>query len=206
MNETELAGIVGARLCHHLVSPIGAVVNGTDLVRELGAANAADELAMVEQSAHRSAAVLKFHRLAFGRTSEPATGLARAELKLRADEVVANRRVHVGWTTPEGPPVPALVAGLTCLMLLAARAMLGMTGTLRVVLPSGDTLPVSVIVEGEKAAVTADQRRWLAGAAGPAPDPRQVEFALIGPVAAAAGARAELTEGEGQLALRALPR
>jgi len=172
MNETELAGIVGARLCHDLVSPIGAVVNGSDLVRELGAANAADELAMVEQSAHRAAAVLKFHRLAFGRTSEPATALARAELKLRADEVMANRRVHVGWTTPEGPPVPAMVARLTCLMLLAARAMLGMTGTLRVVLQSGDTLPVAVIVEGEKAAVTADQRRCLAGAAGPAPDPR----------------------------------
>lgn len=206
MNEIELAGTVSARLCHDLVSPVGAAVNGIDLVRELGPADAADELAMVAQSAQRAAAVLKFHRLAFGPTSEPASALTRAELRQRAEEVVAGRRVQIGWSAPEGPPLPAPVARLACLMLLGARTMLGMSGTLRMVLPSREALPVAVIAEGAKAAATADQRRWLAGAEGPAPDPRQVEFALLGPVAAAAGARLELTEGDGQLALRALPR
>ena len=62
----ELAGTVCTRICHDLVSPVGAVVNGADLIDELGVADAKDEMAMIAQSARRAAAMLKFHRLAFG--------------------------------------------------------------------------------------------------------------------------------------------
>ncbi len=210
MNETDLAGtdlagIVCARICHDLVSPVGAVVNGADLIRELGTADAADEIAMVEQSARRAAALLKFHRLAFGAAGDPDTALSRGQLREQIEDVLAGPRVQLGWCTPEGPAIAMPVARLICLMLLAGRAMLGMNGALKVVLPATETLPVAVIAEGAKAAATADQRRWLAGGPGPAPDSRQVEFALAGPAAAAAGARIELIEGTGQLALRASP-
>jgi len=202
---TDLAGIVCARICHDLVSPVGAVVNGADLIRELGTADAADEIAMVEQSARRAAALLKFHRLAFGAAGDPDTALSRGQLREQIEDVLAGPRVQLGWCTPEGPAIAMPVARLICLMLLAGRAMLGMNGALKVVLPATETLPVAVIAEGAKAAATADQRRWLAGGPGPAPDSRQVEFALAGPAAAAAGARIELIEGAGQLALRASP-
>jgi histidine phosphotransferase ChpT len=197
----ELAGIVCARICHDLVSPVGAVVNGADLIRELGTADAAEEMAMVEQSARRAAALLKFHRLAFGAVGDRDATLARGQLRERVEDVLAGPRVQLGWSAPQGPVISLPVARLICLMLLAGRAMLGMSGTLRVVLPAGEALPVAMIAEGEKAAASADQRRWLAG--GPGPDSRQVEFALAGPAAAAAGARNELIEGTGQLALRA---
>jgi len=201
----ELAGIVCARICHDLVSPVGAVVNGVDLIRELGTADAREEMAMVEQSARRAAALLKFHRLAFGAVGDRDATLARGQLRERVEDVLAGPRVQLGWSAPEGPAIALPVARLVCLMLLAGRAMLGMSGTLRVVLPATETLPVAVIAEGAKAHATADQRRWLAGGPGPAPDSRQVEFALAGPAAAAAGARIELIEGAGQLALRASP-
>jgi len=199
----ELAGMVCARICHDLVSPVGAVVNGTDLIRELGKADAAEEMAMVEQSARRAAALLKFHRLAFGAIGVRDSMLARCQLRERAEDVLAGPRVELGWSAPRGPALSLPVARLICLMLLAGRAMLGMNGTLRVVLPAGDALPVAVIAEGARAVASADQRRWLAGGPGPGPDSRQVEFALAGPAAAAAGARIELVEGVGQLALRA---
>jgi histidine phosphotransferase ChpT len=189
----ELAGIVCARICHDLVSPVGAVVNGVDLIRELGTADAREEMAMVEQSARRAAALLKFHRLAFGAVGDRDATLARGQLRERVEDVLAGPRVQLGWSAPEGPAIALPVARLVCLMLLAGRAMLGMSGTLRVLLPAGE------------AHATADQRRWLAGGPGPAPDSRQVEFALAGPAAAAAGARIELIEGTGQLALRASP-
>ena len=201
----DLAGIVCARICHDLVSPVGAVVNGADLIREVGAADAAEEIAMVEQSARRAAALLKFHRLAFGAAGDRDATLARGQLRERVEDVLAGRRVQLGWSAPQGPAISLPVARLICLMLLAGRAMLGMGGTLRVVLPAGDALPVAVIAEGARAAASADQRRWLAGGPGPGPGSRQVEFALAGPAAAAVGARIELIEGTGQLALRAAP-
>ncbi len=181
------------------------MVNGADLIDELGTADAADELAMVAQSARRAAALLKFHRLAFGTVGDPDATLARGQLRERVEDVLAGPRVQLGWSAPEEPAITLPVARLICLMLLASRAMLGMSGALKVVLPTSEALPVAVMAEGAKAHATADQRRWLAGGPGPAPDSRQVEFALAGPAAAAAGARIELIEGEGQLALRALP-
>ena len=201
----DLAGIVCARICHDLVSPVGAVVNGADLIRELGTADATEEMAMVEQSARRAAALLKFHRLAFGAAGDRDATLARGQLRERVEDVLAGRRVQLGWSAPQGPAISLPVARLIFLMLLAGRAMLGMSGALKVMLPAGDALPLAVIAEGAKAGASADQRRWLAGEPGPAPDSRQVEFALAGPAAAAAGARIELIEGEGQLALRASP-
>ena len=205
MNDTELAGIVCTRICHDLVSPVGAVVNGVDLIREMGGADATEEMAMVEQSARRAAALLKFHRLAFGAVGDRDATMARGQLCERVEGVLAGPRVRLEWSAPQGPPISLPVARLIFLMLLAGRAMLGMSGALKVMLPAGDALPLAVIAEGAKVAATADQRRWLAGGPGPAPDSRQVEFALAGPAAAAAGARIELIEGEGQLALRASP-
>ena len=205
MNDTELAGIVCTRICHDLVSPVGAVVNGVDLIREMGGADATEEMAMVEQSARRAAALLKFHRLAFGAVGDSDATMARGQLCERVEGVLAGPRVRLEWSAPQGPPISLPVARLIFLMLLAGRAMLGMSGALKVMLPAGDALPLAVIAEGAKAGASADQRRWLAGEPGPAPDSRQVEFALAGPAAAAVGARLKLIEGDGQLALRALP-
>jgi len=204
VTENALAGLVCARICHDLSSPVGALVNGIDLIRELAPEGASEELAMVEQTAARAAALLRFHRLAFGAISDPGARLARQDCRSRAEEALAGPRVSFGWTALEGPPIGAPLARLTCLMLLAARRMLGLGGGLRIVLPALDALPLAVIAEGDRVAVSDEQRRWLAGEIEPLPDSRQVEFALLPMAARAAGARIVLSEGGGQVALRAV--
>ena len=205
MSPTELADIVCARICHDLVGPVGAVVNGADLIAEIGLANAEDEMAMVAQSARRAAAMLKFHRLAFGPVGDSTATLSRDQFCEWVSEVLAGPRVQFNCSAPEGPAINMAVARLVCLLLLAGRAMLGLSGSLKVVMPTSGELPAAVIAQGDKTGPTDDQRRWLAGEPGAAPESRYVEFALIGPAAAAAGARIELVEGAGQLALRAIP-
>lgn len=208
MQPTELAGILCARICHDLGSPVGAVVNGVDLVRELAGGKAGAELDMLERSARRAAALLRFHRLAFGIVRDPGQRMARTELARTADEVLVGPRVQVAWSALDGPALGAPAARLAALMLLAGRAMLGIGGTLRVVLPADADLPVAVLAEGGRAAVSDAQRRWLTQAPGPGPGPGapQIEFALVPAAAASAGARVELIEGAGQVALRAVAR
>lgn len=205
MEHHDLAGLVCARICHDLGSPVGAVINAADLIRELGAKDAAEEAAMLERSARRAAAILRFHRLAFGAVNDRQATLARRELCARAEEVLGGPRVEIACSASAGPPIRAPVAQLAALMLLAGRAMLGIGGTLRIVLPEDDDLPLAVTAEGARAAVGPDQRRWLEGGPGPGPDAPEVEFALIPVAAAAAGARVELSESAGRLALRTLP-
>lgn len=204
-DDTELAGILCARICHDLGSPLGAVANGVDLMRELGPGAAGEELEMLDRSARRAAALLRLHRLAFGVVRDPGASHGRAELRGLADEVLAGPRVEIGWSGVEGPPLRTTTARLAALMLLAGRAVLGMGGTLRVVLPAEGDLPVAVMAEGGSVALDADRRRWLEGASGPLPEAQEVEFTLIPGSAQAAGGRIELTEGTGQVALRAVP-
>ncbi|HWU25477.1 MAG TPA: histidine phosphotransferase family protein [Rhizomicrobium sp.] len=78
MNEIEFAALLVSRVCHDLVSPVGAVVNGLEVLEdERDAAMRADALKLVISSAEQAAARLQFARIAFG-----AAGSAGAELDL----------------------------------------------------------------------------------------------------------------------------
>jgi histidine phosphotransferase ChpT len=78
MNDLDFAALLVSRVCHDLVSPVGAVVNGLEVLEdERDATMRADALKLVTSSAEQAAARLQFARLAFG-----AAGSAGAELDL----------------------------------------------------------------------------------------------------------------------------
>src|ERR1051325_8110552 len=78
MNDLEFAGLLVSRVCHDLVSPVGAVVNGLEVLEdERDATMRADAFKLVASSAEQAAARLQFARIAFG-----AAGSAGAELDL----------------------------------------------------------------------------------------------------------------------------
>jgi histidine phosphotransferase ChpT len=78
MNDLDFAALLVSRVCHDLVSPVGAVVNGLEVLEdERDATMRADALKLVASSADQAAARLQFARIAFG-----AAGSAGAELDL----------------------------------------------------------------------------------------------------------------------------
>lgn len=98
MTEIEFAALVVSRVCHDLVSPIGAVVNGLEVLEdERDAVMRADALKLVASSAEQAAARLQFARLAFG-----AAGSAGAELDLNevgriVEGLVRGSKVEIDW-------------------------------------------------------------------------------------------------------------
>lgn len=58
--------LLASRMCHDLVSPVGAVNNGIELMREMGADVADDALDLIESSVGQASARLKLFRLAYG--------------------------------------------------------------------------------------------------------------------------------------------
>lgn len=78
MNDIDFASFLVSRVCHDLVGPLGAVVNGLEVLEdERDQAMRADALKIVTSSASQALARLQFLRLAFG-----AAGSAGAELDL----------------------------------------------------------------------------------------------------------------------------
>ncbi|WP_394730848.1 histidine phosphotransferase family protein [Altererythrobacter sp. GH1-8] len=66
-SQIELASLLCSRLCHDLLSPVGALSNGLELLADETDPDMRDRcIELLEQSARTSANKLKFFRLAFG--------------------------------------------------------------------------------------------------------------------------------------------
>src|SRR5258706_9789922 len=78
MTDIEFAALLVRRVCHDLVGPLGAVVNGMEVLEdERDAAMRAEAIKLVTMSADQALARIQFMRIAFG-----AAGSAGAALDL----------------------------------------------------------------------------------------------------------------------------
>jgi histidine phosphotransferase ChpT len=99
MNPIDLASLLCSRLCHDLMSPIGALNNGIELLADETDPEMREKcLELLADSARASANKLKFFRLAFG-----AAGAFGEEIDAREAEAALEglfgpeRRIQLGW-------------------------------------------------------------------------------------------------------------
>lgn len=99
MNPIDLASLLCSRLCHDLMSPIGALNNGIELLADETDPEMREKcLELLADSARASANKLKFFRLAFG-----AAGAFGEEIDTHEAEVAVEglfgpeRRIELGW-------------------------------------------------------------------------------------------------------------
>jgi histidine phosphotransferase ChpT len=91
-----------SRVCHDLVGPLGAVVNGLEVLEdERDAAMRDDALKLVASSANQALARIQFMRIAFG-----AAGSAGAELDLNevgrlVNGLLEGGKVTLEWNVPQ---------------------------------------------------------------------------------------------------------
>ena len=102
MNNTtsvDLAALLCSRLCHDLLSPVGALNNGLELLAdENDPEMRARCMELLEQSARTSADKLKFFRLAYGAAGGFGEYVEVAEPKALIEALVADKkRIEVQW-------------------------------------------------------------------------------------------------------------
>jgi histidine phosphotransferase ChpT len=98
MNDLDFAALLVSRVCHDLVSPVGAVVNGLEVLEdETDAAMRADALRLVHASAEQAAARLQFARLAFGAAGSAGAELDLAEVACIAAGLLRGGKVELIW-------------------------------------------------------------------------------------------------------------
>src|SRR5260221_8443883 len=86
LEALDLAALLCSRVCHDLISPTGAIVNGLEVLEEEGsdAETKAFALDLIKKSATTASARLQFCRIAFG-----AAGSAGAQIDLGDAEAMA---------------------------------------------------------------------------------------------------------------------
>ncbi len=58
--------LLTSRICHDLVSPVGAVSNGVEFIRDMGEDALQDSISLIEHSAHQASVRLQLFRLCYG--------------------------------------------------------------------------------------------------------------------------------------------
>src|SRR5271168_5238879 len=135
----ELAALLCSRVCHDLISPVGAIVNGLEVLDD----NPKPEdrefaLDLIRKSARTASARLQFCRLAFG-----AAGSAGAQIDLGDAQTMARGHIEDGKIT--------ITWNLPRLLLAKNRVklLLNMLVIAQQTVPRGGTLTVDPIGQGE---------------------------------------------------------
>ncbi len=164
-SSLELASLLASRLCHDLLSPVGAMSNGLELLAEERDPEMRKRcMELLEQSAKTSADKLKFFRLAFGAAGGFGETVAVDEPRALVEALVGNNgRIELNWTLSAAAlPKPA-VKVLLNLSLIAIEALVR-GGTLEIGAElNGGTTEIVVRATGPKIAFDATVGRALDG-------------------------------------------
>lgn len=189
----SIASLVGSRICHDLISPVGAINNGIELI-SMGGPIDTPELSLINESVNNASSRIKFFRIAFGAAAGEQM-MGAAEVARIAREAFDSGRHSVDWQAAGDLPRPDVQA--IFLAILCAESAL----------PRGGEITVMRAGQGMKISATGprlafDTALWGPLAKGAAPEelrPAHVQFALLPLALEAIGRKIAITERPEQI-------
>lgn len=124
LSDLELAALLCSRVCHDVISPVGAIANGLEIL-----ADEDDEemrtmaFDLVRRSANQASAKLQFCRLAFGAAGSAGSKLDLGEAGGIARLFVGDEKITLDWAMPHETRDKTEVKLLLNLMLMAISAI-----------------------------------------------------------------------------------
>jgi histidine phosphotransferase ChpT len=191
----NLTALIGSRICHDLISPVGAIANGMELLELSGVAQG-PELALISESAGNAGARIRFFRIAYGAAGDQMLG--RVEITSVLRDIGIGGRLSVDWQ-PQGPQ-PRAEVRMAFLALQCLESAMPMGGQVTIAVKDGQWC-----LEGRAERLAPERAPWhLLDGREPGPDitPAQVQFALLPLHAADAGRRIAAEIGDTGISLR----
>src|ERR1700730_8293412 len=134
MVDIRVLELLAARLCHELISPVGAIANGVELLGEDDPEFVRDAMALIGQSARKAGQRLQFYRFAYGTLTAGSAGPDPRELTAGLFD---GGKIAGEWAA-EAFALPTEWHKLGCNMAVLAAEGLPRGGTVRIAaLPAG---------------------------------------------------------------------
>lgn len=171
-NKPDLTALLGSRICHDLISPLGAIGNGVELLSMSGTAG--PEIALISESVTNANARIRFFRVAFGAAAADQR-IGRPEVLSILSDMTRGGRLVIDWQAAGDQPRRAVK-----LVFLAIQC-------LETAMPYGGQIAVTTDGEGWSVTGTAGKLKtepeiWAALSgpdSWPEISPAQVHFALM---------------------------
>ena len=200
MNAVDFASLLCSRLCHDLMSPVGALNNGIELMADEQDPEMRERcVELLADSARATANKLKFFRLAFGAGGGFADLIDANEAKVALEGIFgAERRIELGWMVAPEKLSKGAMKLLLNLALIAGDALVR-GGRLDVgAETTGAGLESAIRGEGPKVVLDAGLREMLINGAAPDAqiEPRAAGAWLASALAKESGGSIRLSEPE----------
>lgn len=137
LDALDLAALLCSRVCHDVISPVGAIVNGLEIIEDSDDASTHEfALDMIKKSAENASSKLKFARLAYGASGSAGSSIDLADAEAAARGMFQDDKTSLSWAAPRALVPKNRVKLLLNLVVLATSAI-----------PRGGSIAVQV--EGE---------------------------------------------------------
>jgi len=187
LDGLDLAALVASRVCHDVISPVGAIVNGLEILedeKDEGMRGFAFDL--IKKSAEQASARLQFCRIAFGAAGSAAAQLDLGDAEQVARGFVEDQKTKLVWEANR-QLLPKNIVKLLLNLVLVATTTIPRGGEIRVTSEGeGEATSFVIVTTGPSARVPANVLDLLAGKA---PEDR-VDAHVIQPFYAGLVARA----------------
>ncbi|MBT1156654.1 histidine phosphotransferase [Aminobacter anthyllidis] len=138
LSAPDLAALLCSRVCHDIISPVGAINNGLELLDEGGADE--DAMRLIRTSARNASARLQFARIAFGAAGSAGMLIDTGDAESVATAFLKNEKPELAWSGGRAL-LPKNKVKLLLNLLLVAHAAIPRGGKLSVTLDNVETAP-----------------------------------------------------------------
>lgn len=163
--------LVASRMCHDVISPVGAINNGLELLQEMGIEAGGEAIALIAKSAEQANRRLKMFRYAYGGAGSKDL-VDSKDLRRTAFDYLEGSRSVLEWPETELMPTPGqsfpkgMVKSVLNLIVLGSE-MITKAGLVKVRQPSPGSYPIEVHVSGEGAGFRDGMEAALQGTIAP---------------------------------------
>jgi histidine phosphotransferase ChpT len=160
LSDIDLAALLCSRVCHDVISPVGAVANGLEVLEdEEDEAMREIALDLVRRSARQASAKLQFCRLAYGASGSQGSNIDLGEAGDIARMFVGEEKVKLDWQAPRETR-PKLEVKLLLNMMLVAMGTIPRGGVVEV---SVDGARLNARARGDNARIAENLAQVLDG-------------------------------------------
>lgn len=135
----DLASLLCSRVCHDVISPVGAVVNGIELYDSGDASMKEFSIDLVRKSSRQASARLQFARIAFGAAGSAGAMIDTGDAGTVTQAFFADEKINIVWNVPRALLPKNQVKLVLNLIMIATHAI-----------PRGGVLTVGGTVSGEQ--------------------------------------------------------
>jgi len=206
LESLDLAALLCSRVCHDLISPVGAIVNGLEVLEEEKDEETRNfALDLIKRSARNASARLQFCRLAFGAAGSAGVQIDVGDAETLARGFLEDDKTKLTWNLPRVLLAKNRVKLLLNMLIIAGQAI--PRGGMLTVDPvgEGESMSFRITAAGPNGRVPPHATALLAGSSEGAIDAHGIQPFYTGMLARACGLAAEVAAENDTVLVTARP-